>query len=100
MFSVIPQHPKLPGFGWKWSLSLLTALGRGGSFFHFAARRAADRWTDLPPRATHLRSTLRLMQFPPHKMVWLEHNLGEGDGHIESLEFKTNLAELPENLTC
>ena len=54
MFSVIPQHPKLPGFGWKWSLSLLTALGRGGSFYHFAARRAADRWTDLPPQATRL----------------------------------------------
>lgn len=41
------------------------------------------------------RSNLRLKLFPQNKMVWPGHNLG--DDHVETLEFKTNVAMLPKN---
>lgn len=86
----------------------LTAPGRCGSFSHRAASRAASRCRDhAPPPSRPLcctawptRSRLRLKLFLQNKMAWLEGNLGEVNEHMETLEFKTNVAVLPKNLGC
>lgn len=101
VFSVVPSCSKAAWLFWAGFLSSdSTRKMRLIPPLH--SRQSSRRWRDPSPlvlcrTAWPTRSSLRLKLFPQSKMVWPGDTLGEVDDHVETLEFKTNVAMLSKN---